>query len=72
MLAIVENIRGSAGLRMGHVSSLLKNGMTRDKSASMVDCILELVDPVDRESAFCRLQWLGRALWVRLTKESNL
>eukprot|EP00171_Calliarthron_tuberculosum_P000796 IDg796t1 len=52
VFAIVSNIRGNVGYRLGHVSSFLHAGMTRDKFGDMVDYILNMIDPLDKETAF--------------------
>eukprot|EP00171_Calliarthron_tuberculosum_P015929 IDg15929t1 len=52
VFAIVSNIRGNVGYRLGHVSSFVHAGMTRDEFGDMVDYILNMIDPLDKETAF--------------------
>ena len=52
VFVIVSGIQGSARQRLEHVTSLVYAGMTRDEFSDVVDMILDIVDPIDRESSF--------------------
>ena len=52
VFSIVSNIQGSAGHRLSHISGMVHAGLSQEEFSDIVDYILEVVDPVDRESAF--------------------
>lgn len=52
VLAIITNIRGNSNLRMSHIPTNLQKEMSWEDFMRMVYDILDIVDPVDRESAF--------------------
>eukprot|EP00171_Calliarthron_tuberculosum_P021228 IDg21228t1 len=52
VFAIVTNIQGSAGHRLGNITSMVHSQLTRDEFTLIIDQILDIIDPIDRESTF--------------------
>ena len=52
MFSIITSIQGNAGQRLGHIAGIVYAELTREEFTEIVDHILDVVDPLDRESAF--------------------
>ena len=52
IFAIISGIQGSASQRLEHIQDMVYAGMTRKEFSDVIDSILEIVDPIDRESNF--------------------
>lgn len=52
VFAITSNIHGSAGQRLAHVTSMVHSDLTTNEYVAIVDEILDVIDPIDRESSF--------------------
>jgi len=52
ILTIITNIQGNAGQRLGHIPSMVHSSITRDDFIRIIESILEVVDPQDREASF--------------------
>lgn len=67
VFAIVTSIQGSAGHRLEHITSMVHADMTRDEFTEVIDRILEVVDPIDRESSFLETA----KAWSYLMRKGN-
>lgn len=52
ILTVITNIQGNAGQRLGHTPSMVHASITPGDFIAMLDEILEVVDPQDREASF--------------------
>jgi len=52
ILTIITNIHGNAGQRLGNIPQMIHSSITRDEFVDIMDLILDVVDPQDRESSF--------------------
>ena len=52
VFAVIAAIQGSAGHRLEHVTDMLHAQMSREEFTEVLDHILEVVDPVDRDASF--------------------
>ena len=50
--AIIWNTRGSVGQRLGHISGMLHADMTKYAFVAVVDPILDVADPLEKEAEF--------------------
>lgn len=52
VFAIVTNIQGNAGHRLGNITSMVHSQLNREEFTVIIDQLLEIIDQIDRESAF--------------------
>jgi len=62
ILTIISNIQGHASQRLGHIPSMVHSSITRPDFISIIESILEVVDPQDREASFLETAKLWRDL----------
>ena len=52
LFTVITNVRGNAGQRLNAIRSNISSTLTRDQFIELVEQILDIIDPEDREASF--------------------